>query len=195
MRRAVSDDEISPYAKKLWWELNPSKSGKMKGRGKQGKLITDLHDKDNYIVHYRNLKLYLELGLELKQIHKVLEFDQDRWLKCYIDFNTERRKEAKSEFEKNFFKILNFSVFSKVMKNQRRYKVVHLANNERKLNKILSKPTFETCKIFNENLVAAQCKNAKVVITKPVYVGQAVLDLSNVLTFSFWYKGPGSFRP
>ena len=163
VRRVILNDEFLPYAKKLWQQMHPSKSDKMKGRGRQEKLVTDLHDKERYIVHYRNL--------------------------TYIDFNTQRRKEAKSEFEKKIVNILNCSVFGKIMENQRRYKVVHLViNNERKLNKIVSIPTFETCKIFNKNLVAAQCRNVRVVITRKKEVSMIRKYHNHKPQTTSWYR-------
>ena len=125
--------------------------------------------------------------MEIKSIHKALEFNQDTWLKRYIDFNTQKRKDAKTQFKKNFYKILNCSVFGKMMEDQLKYKKISLVSNPKALKKITSKPTFETCKIFHEKLVAAQFRNASVAITKPVYVGQAVLDLSKVLMYDFYY--------
>lgn len=187
-KKHIPNDQLSPYAQRLWLQQHASASGKIIGRCKQEKLITDLSDKKEYVVHYRNLKLYIELGMKLKTIHRVLEFDQDTWLKPYIDFNTKKRQEAKTQFEKNFYKILNCSVFGKMMENQRKYKDVKLINNEKRLKTIVAKPTFESCRIFNNNLVAAHCKNVKVTITKPVFVGQAILDLSKLVMYRFYYN-------
>ena len=94
--RAVSDDELSPYAKELWLQMHPSATGRLKGRAKRAKLITDLHDKCHHVVHYRNHKQYIKLGLQIKEIHKVVEFDQDTWSKCHIDYNTQKRKDAET---------------------------------------------------------------------------------------------------
>ena len=77
------------------------------------KLVPNLCNKTNYVIHYHNLKLYLELGLRLTNVHRVLSFDQSPWLKNYINFNTRQRTAAKNDFEKDFFKLMNNAVFGK----------------------------------------------------------------------------------
>ena len=88
--------------------------------GNVHKLIPALNDKEKYVLHEENLKLYLSLGLKLKAVHRVLQFSEKPWLKEYIDFNTEKRKEAKNSFQKDFFKLMNNSVFGKTMENIRK---------------------------------------------------------------------------
>ena len=106
------------------------------------------------MLHYRNLQLYLYLGLKLKKVHRILEFDQLPWLAKYINFNTEKRMNAKNAFEKDFFKLLNNSVFGKTMENIRKRVDVRLVTDKKKLSKLASKPTFLNSKIFSEDLVA-----------------------------------------
>ena len=88
--------------------------------GQVKKLIPTMSSKERYVLHYRNLQLYLDLRLKLKKMHCVLEFHRSPWLKQYIDFNTQKRMNAKNSFEKDFFKLMNNSVFSKTMENIRK---------------------------------------------------------------------------
>ena len=143
----VTDSMLSNYSKRIAYKYNIS-------TGLVYKLIPTLSNKEKYVLHYRNLQLYIDLGLKVSKVHRVLEFNQSPWLKQYIAFNTEKRKNAKNAFEKEFFKLMNNSVFGKTMENIRKRVDVRLVTDDKKLLKLTSKPTYVSCKIFNENLVA-----------------------------------------
>ena len=156
--------------------------------GQMHKLIPTLCNKEKYVVHYRNLKFYMELGLKVKKIHRVLSFDQSPWLKQYINFKTEKRRLAKNAFEKDFFKLMNNSVYGKNMENLRKRIDVRLVTNKRRLLKLItSRPTFISSKIFNENLVAVHKIKETLTLNRPSYIGMCVLDLSKLLMYDFHY--------
>ena len=152
------------------------------------KLIPTLFDKEKYVLHYRNLQLYLSLGLKLKKIHRVLEFNQSPWLKNYIDFNTVKRSNAKNSFEKDFFKLMNNSIYGKTMENIRKRVDVRLVTSQKKLLKMVSKPTYVSNKIFNENLVAVHKIKETLVMNRPSFVGACILDISKTLIYDFHYN-------
>ena len=156
--------------------------------GKVEKLVPNLNDKIKYVIHYENLKLYESLGLKITKIHRGIKFEESPWLKKYIDLNTDLRSKANNEFEKDFFKLMNNSVFGKTMENIRNRVDIRLVNSEAKAKKLAAKPNFKHCNIFDENLVAIHMKKTKLVFNKPVYQGMCILDLSKTLMYDFHYN-------
>ena len=156
--------------------------------GKVEKLIPNLKDKEEYVLHHQNLNLYLRLGLKLKKIHRALEFSQSNWLEPYIAFNTQKRTEAKNAFEKDFFKLMNNSVFGKTMENLRERSNIQLVTDPDRMLRLAARPTYISHKIFHENLVAVHCKQTKLVLNKPSYVGMSILELSKTLMYDFHYN-------
>ena len=152
------------------------------------KLIPNLRNKNNYVVHYKTLMQYLSLGMELKKIHRGIKFIETDFLKPYIDMNTNLRTQAKNNFEKDFFKLMNNSVFGKTMENIRNRVNVKLVNTEEQFKKLTAKPNYESRKIFNENLISVHMKKTSLTMNKPVYLGMSILDLSKTLMFDFHYK-------
>ena len=177
----VTKDMLSKYCNKITSKYNIS-------TGLVQKLIPTLNNKQKYVLHYRNLQLYIDLGLKVTKIHRVLEFNQSPWLEKYIDFNTGKRKDAKNNFEKDFFKLMNNSVFGKTMENLRKRVDVRLVVDEKKLLKMAAKPTYVSSKIFNENLVAVHKIKETLTLNRPAYVGCCILDLSKVLMYKFHYN-------
>ena len=177
------------YSSSLWDSHNdyPLAPEKIK-IDKTAKLICSFLPKKYYILHYKNLKQYLKEGMILKKVHRGIKFKQSPWMEPYIRKNTDLRKKAKNAFEKDFPKLMNNSVFGKTIENIRKRQNVHILDNRKKADKLTSKPNFERLTIFDENLVAVHMKKTEVYFNKPIYVGQAILDLSKTLMFDFHYN-------
>ena len=108
------------------------------------KLVCNLHNKEKYVVHIKSLKQAFNHGLKLKKINRIIEFNQKAWLKPYIDMNTELRKLAKDDFEKDLFKLMNNAVFGKTMENIRKHRDIKLVTTDKKRNKLVSEPNYHT---------------------------------------------------
>ena len=149
------------------------------------KLVPNLGNKTKYVLHYRHLQLYLSLGMKLTKIHRALQFKQSDWMKRYIDFNTEKRKNAANDFEKDFFKLMINSVYRKTMENLRKRINVRLVNNEKGFLKYTSRPTYVAHKLFGKDYAAIHEIKPVLVLNKPIYVGFTVLDLSKWKMYDF----------
>ena len=110
----------------------------------------------------RSLKQALKHGLKLKKVRRVIPFNQEAWLKPYIDMNTELRKEAKNHFENDFFKLMNIAVFGKTMENVRKHRNIKLVTTDKRRNQLVSEPYYHTTKWFSENLLAIEMRKTEV---------------------------------
>ena len=133
------------------------------------------------------MKQALNHGLKLKKIHRVIEFNQKEWLKPYIDMNTELRKAAKNDFEKDLFKLMNNSVFGKTMENMRKHRDIKLVTMDKKRSKLVSEPNYHTINLISEDLSIIEMKKTKLKMNKPIYLGLSILEISKILMYEFWY--------
>ena len=160
---------------------------KMKISGVE-KLVPNLHNKRNYVIHIRALDQALSHRLVVECIHRAIEFDQSAWMKPYIDFNTQLRTKATNNFEKDFFKLMNNSAFGKMMENIRKHRNIKLiTNGETYLKTVMKIPNFKSGVLFGENLMGCEMDKIKVVMNKPIYLSQAILDLSKTVMYEFHY--------
>ena len=125
--------------------------------------------------------------MKLKKIHRIIEFNQEAWLKPYIDMNTELRKLAKYDFEKDLFKLMNNSVFGKTMENIRKHRDIKLLTAGKKRSKLVSEPNDHTINLISEDLSIIEMKKTKVKMNKPIYLGLSILEASKILMYEFWY--------
>ena len=136
------------------------------------KLVCNLNDKENYPVHILALKQALNHGLKLSKVRRVIEFTQDYWLKPYIDMNTELRKNAKNDFEKDFFKLMNNSVFGKTMENVRNHRDIRVVTTDKRRSILASEPNYHSTKYISKDLLIMEMKKTEVVMNKPIYLGK-----------------------
>ena len=151
------------------------------------KLIHNLGDKVNYVVHYKNLKYYLSLGMKLIKIHRILSFKQSNWLKSYVEFNTVKRNQSPDEFSKNMCKLLNNCIYGKSIENMRQRMNVKLINDKKLYQRYINKSNFISLKIFDKNFVAVHCSKTALTLNKPIYVEFCILELSKLLMYQFHY--------
>ena len=151
------------------------------------KLVCNLFNKTKYVTHVNSLKQALNHGLKLKKVHRIIEFNQEAWLKPYTDMDTELRKAAKNHFEKDLSKLMNNSVFGKTMENIRKHRDIKLVTADKKRSKLVSEPNYHTINLISEDLSIIEMKKTKVKMNKPIYSGLSILEISKILMYEFWY--------
>ena len=151
------------------------------------KLVCNLYDKKKYVVHIKSLKQALNHGLKFKKVHRIIEFNQEAWLKPYIDMNTELRKLARNDFEKDLFKLMNNSVFGKTMEDIRKHRDIKLVTTDKKRSKLVSEPNYHTINLISEDLPIIEMKKTKVKMNKRIYLALSILEISKILMYEFWY--------
>ena len=154
---------------------------------KCSELTCTMYDKENYIILIRALKQALNNGLILKKVNRVIEFNQEAWLKLYINLNTSLGKEAKNDFEKEFFKQMNNTVSGKTMENVRNHRNTKIVTTNKQRNKFASEPNYHTTKYMSKNLLIMEMRKTEVKMNRPTHLGRAILDISKICMYEFWY--------
>ena len=180
----VKANMLSEKQVEIYKLINGSKEPKDE---KTNKLILNLNDKNQYVVHIRTLQFYLKHGLKLKKVHRAKKFEQKEILKPYIEFNTEKRKNARNDFEKDIFTLLNNAVFGKTMEDKRKHLDFEIVSDERRFLKCVNNPSFKRSHIINEDLVGVEKQKPKLKLDKPIFIGMSILDLSKQHMYKFYY--------
>jgi len=181
-RKSVPFRCLSPYAQQLCL------SHGLKGSTGTEKLLTTLEDKQHYILHYKNLQLYLKLGMRLSKVHNILSFQQRPVIRDYILFNSWKRAQATNSFDVNLYKLISNALFGKTIERPDNKTIVKLVSDLEKYHKYVSKPTFKSAKIINSDLVSVELKQAFLKIEKPTYLGVAILDFAKYYMYDFHYN-------
>ena len=126
------------------------------------KLVCNVQDKEDYPVHISALKQALNHGLKLTKVHRVTEFRQEDWLKSYIEMNTKLRMQAKNDFEKDFFKLMNNAVFGKTMKNVRNRRDIKLVTSDKRRSILASEPNYHSSKCISKDLTIMEMRKVEV---------------------------------
>ena len=153
------------------------------------RIIQNLKNKKNYLVHYRMLKFYVRHGMVVDKIHEIISFKQNNWLEKYINFNTQKRNKAKNDFEKDFYKLLNNVFYGKTTENVRNRLGLNFFRKDeyKEVIKYQSKLTFNGIHKSYENCDSYVSKKNEVLMEKPIYLGFAVLELSKLHMYETYY--------
>ena len=183
----VEEDMFSPFMKSYYTNLCRERNTKATFKPCRKLLLTH-YDKEQYVCHFAILKFYLGMGMKLARVRSAIRFRQKRFVESYIVYNSERRAVARNAFEKDYYKLKNNSFFGKTMEDVRKRIDYKLVTSEEKLDKLLSSPLFLDRDIFSESVVGVHMFKAKVVLDKPVFIGQAVLDYSKLEMYNLFYN-------
>ena len=174
----VKADMLSEKQVEIYKLINGGKEPKDE---KTSKLILNLNGKSKYLVHIRTLQFYLKHGLRLKKIHRAIKFEQKEIVKPYIEFNTEKRKNARNDFEKDIFKLLNNAVVGKTIEDKRKHLDFEIVSDEKRLMNCVNNPSFQHSHIINEK------QKPKLKLDKPIFIGMSILDSSKQHMYRFYY--------
>jgi len=180
--QTIKFNDLSPFSKQVFCQLEK------KEKYSDKKLITTFDNRHNYILHFKNLKLYLQLGMKLTRIHRVLQFDQDSFIQPFIEKCTMARQNSKTKFEQDQYKKVANSVYGKTIQNVRKYVDVKIHTNIQSFYNATSWVTFKYFSIIGENLIQTVHSPSEIFHDRPIYAGFAILELSKHFMFDFYHN-------
>jgi len=152
------------------------------------KLLLTHRKKLNYIIHFRLLQYFMELGAVVTKVHRAVQYNQSRIFKSYIDFNTEQRSKSTNEMSRDYYKLKNNSIYGKTVENPDKRVNMRLCNSDKQYVTYTSKPTFKRTFMISDDLVLVQLEKEKIPLEQPVFIGQAVLDISKLRMYKLYYN-------
>lgn len=175
----VADTMLSPYAQELKRDLKIASD-------KTPKLVPNLMNKSKYVINYHYLKFAIAHGLVCTKVHRLIKFEQSKWLESFITLNSRLRQAGKTNFEKDFFKLMNNSVYGKFLERSE----THISckfMEENAATRCLTQYRKAEYRIINSNLVACLKPKLKAVLDRPIYIGASILDISKTMMGEFHY--------
>jgi len=158
------------------------------------KLLLTHSPKSNYILHCCLLQVFMSLGVQVTKVHRIVKFKQMEIFQNYIQANTTKRSATTDEFKRSFFKLKNNSLYGKMVENLKKRLNIRLCNNERKMVTYCSKPQFRRSMVIDDDLIAILLAKDRIVLDRPNYIGQTVLDLSKVRMYQLQYYDLQKYR-
>ena len=183
----IDQDMLSPFSQDCRKILNGDEFNNLNKKYCSKKLGSTFQDREKYVLHYTNLKLYLKLGMELVAVHRCLAFTQSAFLKPYIELCAKKRKESTNSFGKELWKLFSNCCFGKTIERIREYIDMKLANNPELCRKWMSSPKFQGMKIISEDLVAIFFKRMEIMLNKPLFLGFCILEHSKRFMYEQYY--------
>lgn len=180
VKQIVTEDMLSPTSVSMNLRYNNIHDGRTE------KLLCTLEPRKHYKCYYATLQLYCQLGFVITKVHRVLRFHQSPWLSCYINFNTTQRAKSTNDFEKDFFKLKNNSVYGKFIQNNRKFRSVKPIDPN--ADKITWSPHLLDRRIINNDFVLGQFYTGRIELNSPVAIGSVILDHSKYLMYYFYYQ-------
>lgn len=187
-RMTVIPDMLTTFMKQQWTDVCKMRRTETKSYRGSSKLLLNQYNKLNYIVHGKLLKFYLSMGMKISKIHQAVRFYQSAFFEPYINQNSLLRAASSSDFDKDYFKLKNNALFGKTMENVRRRKNFKLSNSREYSEKLFSRAEFLESYIFSEDLIGILLCKEQIVLNKPIFIGQAVLDLSKLVMYELRYR-------
>ena len=152
-------------------------------------LTPNLYDKTKYILYIENLQLYTQLGMKVQKIHRILAFEKKAYLAPYILFNNEKQQHARSDFEKDVYKLLSNAVYDKMIKQQLRSRTtVKLISDPNEAKRFIRKPTCKSFHIINDDLIMVHLGKQKIQMNKPIFVGMVIQEIAKLKVYDLHYN-------